>query len=89
MSMKKVSVVDLKARLSEYLRAVQRGHSLLVMNRGTPVARVVPYVPDGEILNARQPLGEYPSVRDVPLPPSLGLEIDVVTLLLEERQGER
>ncbi|MDP2320577.1 MAG: type II toxin-antitoxin system prevent-host-death family antitoxin [Acidobacteriota bacterium] len=36
------SVVQLKARLSEYLRIVKAGHELVITERGVPVARVVP-----------------------------------------------
>ena len=36
------SVVELKARLSEYLRLVKAGHEVVVTERGVPVARVVP-----------------------------------------------
>jgi len=36
------TVVQLKARLSEYLRIVKAGGELLVTERGVPIARVVP-----------------------------------------------
>ena len=39
------SVVQLKARLSEYLRVVKSGGELTVTERGIPVARVVPLDP--------------------------------------------
>jgi prevent-host-death family protein len=38
----RASVADLKARLSEYLRAVQSGTEVIVTDRGRPVARLVP-----------------------------------------------
>ena len=34
--------MDLKAKLSEYLRLVKSGHELMVTERGVPIARVVP-----------------------------------------------
>ena len=37
-----VSVRELKARLSGYLRMVRRGESVLVCERNRPVARIVP-----------------------------------------------
>jgi prevent-host-death family protein len=37
-----VSVVELKARLSEQLRLVKAGHELIVTERSVPVARLVP-----------------------------------------------
>ena len=37
-----VSISDLKAKLSRYLREVRRGGEVQVLDRGTPVARLVP-----------------------------------------------
>lgn len=37
-----VSVRELKARLSAYLRRVQRGEEVVVTNRGRPISRIVP-----------------------------------------------
>ena len=39
---KTTSVVELKSRLSEWLRLVKAGHELVITERGVPVARVVP-----------------------------------------------
>jgi prevent-host-death family protein len=36
------SVVQLKSRLSEYLRLVKAGHEIVITERGVPVARVAP-----------------------------------------------
>jgi prevent-host-death family protein len=36
------SVVQLKARLSEYLRRVKAGNEITVTERGLPIARIVP-----------------------------------------------
>jgi prevent-host-death family protein len=89
MVMKHAKIAELKARLSEYLREVRGGRTLVVMDRNTPVARLVPYAPEGEPLVVRKPLGKSPSLQRVPLPPPLETGVDVVELLLEERQGER
>jgi prevent-host-death family protein len=37
----KVNVLEAKNRLSELLRAVQRGEEVIIANRGEPVARLV------------------------------------------------
>ncbi len=37
-----VSISDLKANLSRHLREVRRGGEIQVLERGTPVARLVP-----------------------------------------------
>ena len=41
--MSDVRIADLKARLSEHLRSVRNGGTLTVLDRDTPVARIVPY----------------------------------------------
>jgi len=87
--MKSVKIAELKAKLSEHLREVRRGRSVIVVDRETPIARLVPYSSDAEGLTIRKPLHRRRTVQSVPLPPPLKLDIDVVELLLEERQGER
>ena len=41
-TMTTVSISDLKANLSRHLREVRRGGEVQVLERGTPVARLVP-----------------------------------------------
>lgn len=87
--MKAVRIAELKSRLSEYLRAVRRGHTLTVLDRDTPIARIVPYTGDSTLLAVRQPLPTSPGLHRIPLPRPLDVSFDVVGLLLEERQGAR
>lgn len=90
MVMKRVGVAELKSRLSEYLRYVRRGESLTVLDRDTPVARMVPY--DAvQPLQIRPPLAGGGRLSKVPLPPPLPLQrdVDVLDLLRQERQPER
>jgi len=84
-----VRIADLKSRLSEHLRKVRAGRSLTVLDRDTPIARIVPYEEHGASLTIRSPLSDAPKLHRVPLPPPLRLRRDIVALLLEERQGER
>jgi prevent-host-death family protein len=49
----KASVAQIKARLSEYLRQVKGGQEVLITERGTPVARIVP-LEDGERRETRR-----------------------------------
>jgi prevent-host-death family protein len=44
--MQTVSVSELRAHLSRYLRDVQRGGEVQVLDRGRPVARLVGLAPD-------------------------------------------
>ena len=49
-----VSISDLKANLSRYLREVRRGGEIQVLDRGVPVARLVPAaVSDDERIRER------------------------------------
>jgi prevent-host-death family protein len=85
--MKQAGVAELKARLSEYLRAVRGGESVTILDRDTPIARMVPIPKTG--LRVRKPVEGTPAPNRVPLPPPLKLKVDVVDVLLEERQGQR
>jgi prevent-host-death family protein len=85
MAMKKVGIADLKSRLSEYLRAVRRGETIAVLDRQTPVAQIVP-VPRQVPLRVREPAPEAPAPNEIPLPKPLNLKVDIVQLLLKERQ---
>jgi prevent-host-death family protein len=87
--MKTVGVAQLKSRLSEYLRRVRRGQTIVVLDRRTPIARLVPYEIEKHGLRVRPPVGKYGSIQKVPLPPPQALSRDIVDYLLEERQGER
>ena len=86
--MKQVRIAELKARLSEYLRAVRRGETIAVLDRDTPVAQIVP-VRDRAALRIRKPAPGTPPPNRVLLPKPLKTNIDVVQLLLEERQSRR
>ena len=81
-----VKVATLKARLSEYLRAARGGHTVVVCDRDTPVARLVPYAQDGGALMVREPTR---ALRSVVLPKPLGNRVDSLAVLLEERQSSR
>ena len=87
--MSQVRIAQLKARLSEYLREVRRGRTVTVLQRETPIARLVPYRTGEEPLEVRKPKGRYPSLQRVPLPTLRRVDEDVVALLLEERQVDR
>jgi prevent-host-death family protein len=93
----RVSITQLKSRLSRYLRLVKRGETLEVVERSVPIARIEGLgagaggedeklrrmVRDGVVSRARS---EAPSglVRQPPVP----CAVDVVQILVEQR-GER
>jgi prevent-host-death family protein len=88
MVMRSVRIAELKARLSEYLRAVRAGETISVLDRDTPAALIVP-VREPARLKVRKPAPGTPAPNRVPLPKPLKLNIDVVEVLLEERQPNR
>ena len=79
--MSDVRIADLKARLSEHLRSVRNGGTLTVLDRDTPIARIVPYAAQPlEIRKAQR------RVRDLKLPPKPVRRTDSVAVLLEDRR---
>jgi prevent-host-death family protein len=88
------NVVQLKSRLSEYLRLVKGGGELLVTERGVPIARLVP-LDEAERKSTRRlrlaragvvrpGRGRIPkALQTPPAGPKVGG--DVLTALLEER----
>ena len=78
-------MATLKAHLSEHLRRVRRGETITVMDRETPIARIVPY-------EEGPPLIIRPAARrlhDIPLPRPIKRPVDSLAALLEERQNHR
>ena len=79
--MSKVRIADLKAHLSEHLRKVRGGRTLTVLDRQTPIARIVPY-------HAEEPLEIRRATRkpsDLRLPPRPRTRTDSLTVLLQDR----
>jgi prevent-host-death family protein len=87
--MQGVKVAELKARLSAYLRRVRRGHAVTVLDRETPIARIVPYGRAGDRLTIRKPAADAGKPSQVRLPPPLKTDVDIVALLMEERRPDR
>jgi antitoxin (DNA-binding transcriptional repressor) of toxin-antitoxin stability system len=79
--MKTVGIADLKAHLSEHLRAVRKGRTLTVLDRDTPVALLAP-VEEGplELRKATR------SPRDLRGTPSRVMAADSLAELLADRQ---
>ncbi len=82
--MKKAMVSELKAKLSAYLSAVRKGETVVVCDRKTPVARLIPYAQAPDELGIEEPV-----ITDRgpawPKPVRLRKKIDVVKLLREDR----
>jgi antitoxin (DNA-binding transcriptional repressor) of toxin-antitoxin stability system len=86
--MKHVRIAELKAKLSEFLRAVQSGESFAVFDRNTAIAQIVP-LHERPGIRIRKPASGSPMPNQVPLPKPMQLKVDVLDVLLEERQSNR
>lgn len=83
--MDRVSVAELKSRLSHYLREVRAGKSFTVVSRDIPVATMGPYEPDEiDDLVVIEPTEDPATWGEIGLPP-LGRRIDTHALLREDR----
>jgi prevent-host-death family protein len=75
-----VRIAELKSRLSEHLKSVRKGRTLTVLDRDTPVARIVPYATETfEVRRATRRL------RDLRLPPPPAAQTDSLAILLDDR----
>jgi prevent-host-death family protein len=63
LAMKRVKIAELKDRLSEHLRAVERGGTVLVTDRDRPIARIVPVSFGGQRATVTSPRVPFTSVR--------------------------
>jgi len=88
MVMKQVGIAELKSRLSEFLRVVRDGESIAVLDRNRAVAHIVP-IRERPGLRVRKPAPGSLKPNKIPLPKPVAHRIDVVQLLLEERQNHR
>ncbi len=86
--MKSVKIAQLKSHLSRHLRDVRRGESLTVLDRATPVARLVPFQAGADVVITLPESGAPPPGK-VRLPRPFRANVDVTTLLLAERQSHR
>ena len=78
--MSDVRIADLKAQLSEHLRSVRNGGTLTVLDRDTPIARIIPFVAQPlEIRKAKRRL------RDLKLPLKPAKRSDSLAVLVEDR----
>lgn len=76
-----VRIAELKSRLSEHLRSVRKGRTLIVLDRDTPVARIVPYA--AETMEVRRATRQ---LRDLRLPPRPAAHTDSLAILLDDRR---
>jgi len=80
-----VSVAQLKARLSEYLRLVERGSAVTVMRHDQRVALLTPLRSEDDDLVIRPACGGPDEWGTIEVPP-FKLDRDIVDYLLEDRR---
>jgi antitoxin (DNA-binding transcriptional repressor) of toxin-antitoxin stability system len=81
--MKTITVSYFKAHMSEQFRKVRKGATLVISDRQTPVAEVVPYRAEPVTLAVRAP-------RRLPFElerPSLRIDHDPLQYLLQDREA--
>ena len=86
-AMKQAKVSELKASLSAYLADVRRGETIIVCDRNTPIARIVPFeggADDFKIDEATRPWTDVKKIKGVR--PSKPVDVDK---LLREMRGDR
>lgn len=83
--MKHVKIAELKDRLSEHLRAVEKGAEVVVTDRDRPIARIVPFAKPHRRARVLPPSRRFSRVRSR-RHAAAGWRISSTELLLEERK---
>jgi prevent-host-death family protein len=79
--MKTMTISYFKAHISEQLRKVRKGARIVISDRDTPIAEVLPYRPESTSISVRGPL-----VTPFAAPPSsFKIDHDPIEYLLEDR----
>ena len=83
MVMSQAKISELKAKLSAYVARVRRGATVTIMDRDTPVAKLVPIDAEPGIVlrEAKKPLKPLAKIAGVKIDGS----VDVVALLRADR----
>ena len=85
--MKSTNVSELKAKLSAYLAEVRRGGTVLVYDRSTPIARLVPFQEEPDDLVLIEASASPSSLKRIKgVRPKKRIDLDK---LLRETRGDR
>ncbi|MDO8493898.1 MAG: type II toxin-antitoxin system prevent-host-death family antitoxin [Deltaproteobacteria bacterium] len=85
--MSSVKIANLKANLSSYLREVQKGSQIIVTDRETPIARVVPYHSTKEKLHILKAASSPRKLKKLKIPSS-AKATDSLRALLKDRRDD-
>lgn len=82
--MMKVKIAKLKTELSNYLKKVRNGAEVIVTDRDTPIAKIIPYKSLSEKLLVLPSLKSPKEISKLKIPPALE-KTDSLKVLLEDR----
>lgn len=86
-----IGIAELKAHLSEYVRAAQKGGEIIIKDRQTPVAKLVPIEQPqmlGEIRRATRSVAEVERMLDA-RPPEPPMPQGTLQRILDEERADR
>lgn len=90
--MDRIGLRDLNQRTSQILDRVRRGESLVVTDRGEPIAKLVPILPSSSVLEELVRAGKaVPPRTRAPLPPPVDFgdpSLDSATVIRALRDEE-
>jgi len=84
--MKEAMISELKAQLSKYLEFVRSGQTVLVRDRKTPIAKLVPVTTGGDKLHLERATARPDELAEI-TPVRLLKRVDPVERLREERDA--
>ena len=84
-----VRIAELKNNLSRYLRSAQKGHEIVIKDRETPIARLVPYDRPSGRLGIRPAIGSLKDLDQMPFYAPEGLTVEDVDEALREERRDR
>jgi antitoxin (DNA-binding transcriptional repressor) of toxin-antitoxin stability system len=85
--MRSVKVSQLKTHLSRYLRLVRQGEEVIVKDRETSVAKIIPLTRDSLMALVVEPATRpAKELAKLEIPPAASPAIDSLSALLEERR---
>lgn len=86
--MKGVKIAELKSHLSHHLREVRAGRAITVLDRQTPVARLVPVGSNDDVV-ITLPAEGAPTLASIKFPRPVKIKVDAVRILVEDRRKGR
>ncbi len=87
MVMTHIKIAQLKSHLSAYLRQVQKGEKIVVTDRDTPIAQVIPYTAGAERLHIVSASTNPSTLKKIKIKPA-PQGTDSLNALLEDRKDD-